>query len=504
MLKVAEINYIRFLANTKGLSYAEIARQLDVDPRTVKKYVEQEDWSPTEGHVQQRKARVMDPVKPIIDQWLAEDMKKNKKYRRTAKRMFDMLCSEHSFRGSYRSVRAYVSKKKKELLEDKNGYLPLEAKPGTAQVDFGETPFKYKGQVVKLSYLVLSFPYSNSFYFQVFKGQNKECFLEGLKRIFNHLGGVPKTIRFDNLSPAVKKVLANGERELTEDFYKFTFHYGFDYEFCNPRSGNEKGHCEAMVKYIRNNFLLPEPHVNDLEVYNQFLWQAAENDRQRLHYKKEILIADLFNEDREQLLMLPTKEYEVGHYVKAKADKYGKINLDKKLYSTSPRYARSNVLVRVTYNRIEVLDDNYQIVVAHDRLYGKEKESMKWQPYLSLMAKRPMALKYTSFYDQLPLEWQQYFNQCTKEEKQEILRLLAALLKENDMDVATKALITASKYGHPTPDTIKQIFIQIVQGRGVRESLDLRTTIPAMPPVTRDLDRYDYFMGRGMAYGRTN
>lgn len=81
MLKVAEINYIRFLANTKGLSYAEIARQLDVDPRTVKKYVEQEDWSPTEGHVQQRKARVMDPVKPIIDQWLAEDMKKNKKYR---------------------------------------------------------------------------------------------------------------------------------------------------------------------------------------------------------------------------------------------------------------------------------------------------------------------------------------------------------------------------------------------------------------------------------------
>jgi hypothetical protein len=81
---------------------------------------------------------------------------------------------------------------------------------------------------------------------------------------------------------------------------------------------------------------------------------------------------------------------------------------------------------------------------------------------------------------------------------------LAALLKENDMDVATKALITASKYGHPTPDTIKQIFIQIVQGRGVRKSLDLRTTIPAMPPVTRDLDRYDHFMERGVAYGRTN
>lgn len=503
MLKVAEIDYIRFLANTKGLSYAEIARQLGVDPRTVKKYVEKEDWN-SEGYVQQRKARVMDPVKPIIDQWLMEDLRKNKKYRRTAKRIYDILHSEHNFQGSYRSVRAYVSKKKKELLEDKNGYLPLEAKPGTAQVDFGETPFKYKGQEVKLSYLVLSFPYSNSFYFQVFKGQNKECFLEGLKRIFNHLGGVPKTIRFDNLSPAVKKVLANGERELTEDFYKFAFHYGFNYEFCNPRSGHEKGHCEVMVKYIRNNFLLPEPCINDLEVYNQSLWQIAEEDRQRPHYKKGTLIADLFTDDKEQLLMLPAKEYEVCHYVQAKADKYGKINLDKKLYSTSPRYARSNVLVRVTYNRVEILDGNYQVVVAHDRLYGQEKESMKWQPYLSLMAKRPMALKYTSFYDQLPVEWQQYFGHCTKEEKQETLRLLATLLKESDINVATKALITASEYGHPTPDTIKQMFIQIVQGRGLKKLLNLRATIPAMPPVTRDLNRYDHFMERGVAYGGTD
>lgn len=87
--------------------------------------------------------------------------------------------------------------------------LPLESKPGSAQVDFGEAPFKYKGEQIVLPYLVLSYPYSNAFYFQVFPSQNRECFLEGLKRIFHHMGGVPKTIRFDNLSAAVKKVLPN-------------------------------------------------------------------------------------------------------------------------------------------------------------------------------------------------------------------------------------------------------------------------------------------------------
>src|SRR5699024_8878080 len=104
-----------------------------------------------------------------------------------------------------------------ELLEESDeASLPLEPKPGEAQVDFGEAPFKWNGEIVDLPYLVLSFPYSNAFLVQVFESVNQECFLEGLKRFFHYIGGVPHTIRFDNLSPAVKKILPHGERELTE------------------------------------------------------------------------------------------------------------------------------------------------------------------------------------------------------------------------------------------------------------------------------------------------
>jgi len=71
-----------------------------------------------------------------------------------------------------------------------------------------------------------------------------------------HIDGVPRAIRFDNLTPAVKKILPNGERKLTEEYEKFVLHYGFEAEFC---SCNEKGHVEGMVKYIRNNILLPPP-----------------------------------------------------------------------------------------------------------------------------------------------------------------------------------------------------------------------------------------------------
>ena len=286
MLAVAEINYIRHQANQKGCSYSDIAKRMNRDPRTVKKYAEMEDFTPRNVK-QKRKARVMDPVKPILNRWIQEDLTKKKKYRRTAKRMYEVLKEKYSFTGSYRSVRLYVSKRKQELLEQSEAAaLPLETKMATAQVDFGEAPFLYQGKHIDLPYLVLSFPYSNAAYMQVMPSQNQECFLEGLKRIFHHVGGVPKIIRFDNLSPAVKKILPDGERELTETFERFVLHYGFECEFCNPASGNEKGNVESKIKYIRNNFFLPERTIYDLAIFNQSLWEEAEKDWHRPHSER--------------------------------------------------------------------------------------------------------------------------------------------------------------------------------------------------------------------------
>ncbi|MDA6365808.1 IS21 family transposase, partial [Escherichia coli] len=92
-------------------------------------------------------------------------------------------------------------------------------------------------------------------------------------------------------------------------------------------------------------------------------------------------------------LLLPPKEYECVRYETLKADKYGYIKLDLNLYSTSPRFALSKVLVKISYNKVEILNDDHQLVVSHSRLYGQYRKSMKWQPYLNLMAKRPTALK---------------------------------------------------------------------------------------------------------------
>lgn len=496
---MAEINYIRHEANKKGRAYSKIAKQMNRDSRTIQKYAEMDDFNLQEKPKQIRKARVMEPVKPILDQWIKEDLNKKKKFRRTAQRLYTQLVEEHHFTGSSRSVRQYVSQRKHQLAETSEAAaLPLETKPGSAQVDFGEAPFKYQGESITLPFLVLSFPHSNTFYFQVFQSQNRECFLEGLKRIFHYIGGVPKVIRFDNLSPAVKRIMPNGQRELTEEFQNFVFHYDFEYEFCNPSSGNEKGHVEAMVKYIRNNFLLPELQIHNLDQLNETLWEKAERDRERPHYMKETMLSELYLADKEHLLQLPAKEFDCIRYERVKADKYGYIRVENKLYSTSPRFAKCIVLAKISFDRVDILTEEYELIVQHARLYGKEPKSVIWQPYLILMAKRPTAIKYTSFYEQLPIEWQVYLSNCTVPEKQEALQLLSVILKNDDMKIPTQALQLASENGHPAVDSIKQIYYQLMNGRGQRDTIQPKGFVPAVPTATRGLAHYnEFFKGTG-------
>lgn len=70
----------------------------------------------------------------------------------------------------------------------------------------------------------------------------------------------------------------------------------------------------------------------------------------------------------------------------------------------------------------QVLPDNlhgpeHEVIMEHDRLYGNGLESMNWLPYINLMSKRPTAMKYTEFYQQLPDNWQKYLGKQNAEGK---------------------------------------------------------------------------------------
>ncbi|MEH7159018.1 hypothetical protein [Neobacillus drentensis] len=76
-------------------------------------------------------------------------------------------------------------------------------------------------------------------------------------------------------------------------------------------------------------------------------------------------------------------------------------------------------------------------------------------------------------------------------EKPEALKLLSIILKDHDFSVITKALAIASEHGHPSVDAIKQVFYQLINGRGIRSDIKPNISLPKLPEATRGLGHYD-------------
>jgi len=497
MLTMDQINDIRYLLKYKGKSLRSISLETGHHFNTVKKYVEKENFN-LELSPAKSKPRKLAPYTDLIDSWLIADLNAKPKQRHTAQRVYNRLKEQFpEFDVSDRSVRAYVSKRKKEIGLTSNGYLPLDHPPGEAQLDFGSAQFIEKGVLYDGFYLNLSFPYSNGGYLQLFKAENQECLLEGMRNIFEYMGKVPTHIWFDNMSTVVKNIRKNGERDVTQGFNRFMLHYGFQSNYCNPNSGHEKGHVEVKVGYHRRNFLVPIPEFEDLQGYNRELLKKCDTDMQRKHYKKKDLICTLFAEDKAAMDNLPEIAFEVYRLEPVKADKYGKVHFDNKLYSSSPRYANQELWLKVGADVIEIMNKNYQVIVKHSRLYGKQKESMIWGPYLNLIAKRPTALKYTGFFKELPSTIQDYFNKCDYTEKKRSLQLLSSILQDQDMATAEKAFAESLRRNLINTDSLQAIYNHQNSNLPEDNFFKLPSNLPEVQKYDPDLHVYDLLIKGG-------
>lgn len=118
---------------------------------------------------------------------------------------------------------------------------------------------------------------------------------------------------------------------------------------------------------------------------------------QREHYEDSggRFISELFESDRAALLPLPAVPFDTALYTSATTNKYGKFSLDKgkHIYSASPSFSESVVQLKITSSEVVVMDSDLHEIVRHRRLYGDERESMDWIPYLRHIARRPRSLR---------------------------------------------------------------------------------------------------------------
>lgn len=266
MIGVDKIEDIRKRARG-GESIASIARAVGASEPTVGKYARMEDLSPEPPRRREHESEVLAPYEETVDSRLDDDCRNWRKQRHTATRVYVRLRDEEGYTGGYSTVQRYVRRRREETARERDrrdaeGFLTLRWLPGEVQVDFGEADFRARGVVTRGKYLTVTFPHSNVGLTRVLWGETAECVCQGLRDVFEFVGGVPRRAVFDNATEVGGRV--GGEVRTSELFRRFAAHYGLDYTFTNPYSGNEKGNVENKVGCHRRNLFVPVPSFRGL------------------------------------------------------------------------------------------------------------------------------------------------------------------------------------------------------------------------------------------------
>ncbi len=174
-------------------------------------------------------------------------------------------------------------------------------------MDFGEFHAMVAGALLKLWMFVMRLSCSGRAFHVAFTTQAQEAFLEGHVLAFGYFGAAPGRVRYDNLKPAVVRVLRGRDRTESERFTALRSHYGFDSFFCTPgRDGaHEKGGVEGEIGRFRHRHLVPVPAVASLAALNQLISAADLVDDGRVIAGRPVTVAAAFAE--EQPAMLPLR-----------------------------------------------------------------------------------------------------------------------------------------------------------------------------------------------------
>jgi transposase len=382
---------IRKAHEREGLSIRELSRRFGVHRRDVRLALE--SAVPPERKQPVRTAPALDRWKPTIDGWLEADRTAPRKQRHTARRVFQRLVDEHDAEVGESTVRRYVAEVRRrmdvplvEVMVPQHHLLGDEA-----EVDFGTASVYLAGVLVDVSMFIMRLSASGRAYPRAYLNEAQEVFLDGHVRAFEHFGGVPNRIRYDNLKAAVERVLKGRDRIESERFVALRSHYGFDSFFCQPgiKGSHEKGGVEGEVGRFRRRHLVPVPHVASMAELNDLLAAGAACDDQRFIAHRRISIAEHFALEADTLRVLPDEPFDITSTSLHRVDRKSRVSVRGALYSVPAAHVAKRVDVRVGAETIEILVGS-NVVARHVRA-RKGDEVLTLDHYLEVLVIKPGA-----------------------------------------------------------------------------------------------------------------
>jgi transposase len=385
MLSMQTVHIIRHKVLVEGLSVQQVARDLGLSRTTVYKYLERPE--PRRGAQRPRPRPVLDATASRIDALLVEwQARTTAKQRLTAARIHRQLRTE-GYTISDRSVRQYLRQKK---LQSAEVFVPLSYRPGElAEVDFFDVVVDEGGRQRHAWKFLMHLMYSGYDFVWLYDRCDQLALLDAHVRAFAYFGGVPHRLAYDNLTPAVRKIVGS-ERVLTERFAALAAHYLFEPCFARPGEGHDKGGVESRGKAIRLQHLTPIPAGEHLQAVSEATLKALGQTSRTQANAKGQTVWERFQEERLLFRPLPAVAFDARRTQCLVASNRALVQIEGAKYSVPSTWAGRQVTAAVGVEEIHLSCH------GETQVYAKQPRGVKvitYRHYLPELARKPQALR---------------------------------------------------------------------------------------------------------------
>ncbi|PZR20472.1 MAG: IS21 family transposase [Citrobacter freundii] len=254
-------------------------------------------------------------------------------------------------------------------------------KPGEQmQVDFAGGKMSYvdisTGELVACEVLICVMPYSHFIYAQALRSQQQEEFIKGLSHALNYLGGVPPSIKCDNMRTAVTR--ANRYEPVFPEAMEFmAAHYQTTILTARVRKPRDKASVEKAVDLAYKNIYAPlrDNIFHSLEELNVAIERQLNIFNSQPYKTKAGNRRQQFEEVEKPLLKeLPSSSYLMRNVTQGKVQRNYHVILGQDRHQYSVPYTLIGKRLKIIYTTDTVeIYDGLNRIAFHKRNYKKNE-----------------------------------------------------------------------------------------------------------------------------------
>ena len=441
MISMVDKNSILILYYRDGESKSSISRQLKISRKTVRKYIKEHFQ---ESHTSQiskqldkglsihpkydissrKRVKLTLEIEEQITYCLGQNNQKITQglHKQVMKKIdiYEYLISK-GYSIGYTTICNYI--REKESL-GKEAFIKQIYNPGeVCEFDWGDVKLYIDGKLQTLNMAVFTSAYSNYRWAKLFYRQDTLAFSQSHIDFFSHLAGVHKEIVYDNMRVAISKFIGRTEKKPTEALLELSNYYKFGFRFCNIRKGNEKGHVERSVEYVRRkSFCIKDNFVNIAQANNHLQESCDKLNDTIQQLTKNETANTLFK--TEKLHLYDVKDpYKCFKDEYSRVDKYSTIILYGNRYSVPDFLVGKMLDVRVFAEQIDAYY-NTELVCSHTRSYGAHTWDLNINHYLTTLVRKPGALAGSLVFSQLSTLVKNIYKEYFIDESKDFIELL--------------------------------------------------------------------------------